>query len=244
MGSGDVDLPQPNNYPLVPSWFDAIAPVRRFRLQPTRFPVRNWNPDFLSLVTLAEFSALDWRDALDPGPPPEDDETLREVDYLIGLARVLRTERMGEILAQYQGHHKYYLGLLMVRPETHPATYLLLKIASRVTEFTMSYFKFKYNRPRPAQYCPPLMPPLDTTAHPSYPNGHALFGLMKAHCVADVVPQMEEPILVLAERIWKNAEIGGSTSQVTPSQAARSPMPQCRCFARAPLTRASSMKRD
>jgi hypothetical protein len=45
--------------------------------------------------------------------------------------------------------------------------------------------------------------------HPSYPNGHALHGLMKAHCVADVVPQMLEPMLLLARRIWHNAEIGG-----------------------------------
>jgi len=73
----------------------------------------------------------------------------------------------------------------------------------------MAYFKHKYNRARPVQYCPSLMPPLDTTAHPSYPNGHALFGLMKAHCVADAVPQMLEPMLMLAERIWRNAEIGG-----------------------------------
>jgi acid phosphatase (class A) len=118
-------------------------------------------------------------------------------------------ERLPEILAQYTTHHEYYLGLLMVRRETHPATYLLLKIAARVTELTMVYFKYKYNRPRPYQYYPALMPPLDTSVHPSYPNGHALFGLMKAYCVADVVPQMREPMLQLAQRIWHNAEIGG-----------------------------------
>jgi hypothetical protein len=32
---------------------------------------------------------------------------------------------------------------------------------------------------------------------------------MKAHCVADALPQMLEPLLLLAERIWHNAEIGG-----------------------------------
>jgi hypothetical protein len=85
----------------------------------------------------------------------------------------------------------------------------LLKIAARVTELTMVYFKYKYNRSRPYRYYPALMPPLDTSVHPSYPNGHALFGLMKAYCVADVVPQMREPMLRLAQRIWHNAEIGG-----------------------------------
>jgi acid phosphatase (class A) len=209
MGACDFDPLEPNCYPVIPTWFDAIAPVRRFRLPPTGFPARNWNPDVLSLVTIAEFAATNWRVALDPGPPPGEEDTNREVDYLIDLAKTQRAARMEEILAQYSGHHKYYYGLLMIRRETHPQTCLLLKIASRVTELSMAYFKYKYNRARPAQYCPPLMPPLDTTAHPSYPNGHALFGLMKAHCVADALPQMLEPLLLLAERIWHNAEIGG-----------------------------------
>ena len=161
------------------------------------------------MVTLAEFVTTDWRDNLDPGAPPNDEETNREIDDLIQLAQTQRADRMEEILAQYSGHHKYYYGLLMIRRETHPATFLMLKIASRVTELTMAYFKHKYNRARPVQYCPMLMPPLDTTAHPSYPNGHALFGLMNAYCIADAVPQMFEPMLRLAERIWHNAEIGG-----------------------------------
>jgi hypothetical protein len=173
MGAKDYDPPRPNHYPLERTFFDAIAPVHRYRMRPTGFPARNWDPDVLSLVTLAEFAATDWRDRLDPGPPPDADETNREIDTLIALAKMQRTQRMEEILAQYSGHHKYYLGLLMIRPETHPQTCLLLKIASRVTELTMAHFKYKYHRPRPAQYCPALMPPLDTTAHPSYPNGHA-----------------------------------------------------------------------
>lgn len=199
----------PIRYERTLTWFEAIAPSRDFRMRPTGFPARNWHPDMLSLVALAEFAATDWRDRLDPGPPPGEDETNREIDHLIDLAQQQRTERVDEILAQYVDHHKYYLGLLMVRPETHPATYLLLKIAARVTEFTLAYFKNKYNRARPYQYYPALMPPLDTAVHPSYPNGHALHGAMKAHSVADAVPQMEEPMLRLAKRIWQNAEIGG-----------------------------------
>jgi hypothetical protein len=209
MGARDVDLLWPNRYPLVPTWFDAVAQLTRLRLRPTGFPARNWNPEILALVTVAEFASGDWRNSLDPGPPPDEEETNREIDRLLEFGRTQRAGRMEEILAQYSGHHKYYHGLLMIRPETHPATCLVLKIASGITELVMAYFKHKYNRPRPAQYCPPLMPPLDTTAHPSYPNGHALFGLMKAHCVADAVPQMLEPMLLLAERIWQNAEIGG-----------------------------------
>ena len=37
----------------------------------------------LSMVTLAEFAAMEWQDRLDPGPPPDDDETTSEVDQLI-----------------------------------------------------------------------------------------------------------------------------------------------------------------
>jgi hypothetical protein len=209
MGAIWFDPVSPNRYPITPTWFEAIAASRDFRLRPTGFPVRNWCVDILALVALGEFAATDWRDRLDPGPPPGEDETNREVDYLIELAQQQRTDRVDEIQAQYLDHHNYYLAFLAIRPETHPATYLLLKIAARVTELTMAYFKYKYNRARPYQYYPELMPPLDTTLHPSYPNGHALHGLMKAHCVADAVPQMLEPMLRLAQRIWQNAEIGG-----------------------------------
>jgi hypothetical protein len=208
MGSAWYDPLEPNHYPLTPTWFHVIAPASRFRLQPTQFPPGNWNSDILSLVTVAEFAATDWRTRLDPGPPP-DEATNSEIDNLISLATTERESRMSEILAQYSGHHQYYLGLLMIRRETHPATYLLLKIASGIATITMAYFKYQYKRPRPVQYCPALMPPLDTTPHPSYPSGHALFGLMKAYCVADAVPEMLEPMLVLAERIWRNTEIGG-----------------------------------
>ena len=151
---------------------------------------------------------MDWQDKLEPGPPPDDSGTNREVDELIELAKQ-RPERCDEILAQYVNHHKYDLGLLMIRPGTHPATYLLLKIAARVTELALAYFKKRYNRARPYQYYPALMPPLYTAVHPSYPNGHALHGRMKALCVSDAVPEMLNPMLRLAERIWKNAEVGG-----------------------------------
>jgi acid phosphatase (class A) len=210
MGAGDHEPLHPNEYPMASSWFGAIAPrQKQRRLESTGFPLRNWNPDILSMVTLAEFATTDWRDKLDPGPPPGDKETARELDQLVKLANEERAGRISEILAQYSGHHMYYRGLLMVRKETHPATCLLLKIGSRITEMTMAYFKYKYNRPRPPQRLPLLLPPLDTTAHPSYPNGHALFGLMKSYCVGDAVPQMKEPMLELAKRVWENAEIGG-----------------------------------
>jgi hypothetical protein len=209
MGAMWVDGLFPDRYPTTATWFEAIARSGDVRLRPAGFPARNWTADMLSMVALGEFAAMNWRDRLDPGPPPNEDETNREIDHLVELARQQRSEHVEEILAQYTDHHKYYLGLLAIRQETHPATYLLLKVASRVTELTMAYFKYKYNRARPYQYYPALMPPLDTAVHPSYPNGHALFGLMKAHCVADAVPQMLEPMLRLAERIWHNAEIGG-----------------------------------
>jgi hypothetical protein len=95
MGACDFDPLEPNCYPVIPTWFDAIAPVRRFRLPPTGFPARNWNPDVLSLVTIAEFAATNWRVALDPGPPPGEEDTNREVDYLIDLAKTQRAAPHG-----------------------------------------------------------------------------------------------------------------------------------------------------
>ena len=209
MGSNWVDPLEPNEYPLAPNWHHAIAQASQLRLQPSQFRPVTGTRTFYRWSRSPSLPRWIGRDPLDPGPPPDHATTQAEIDDLVNLATTQRELRMNEILSQYTGHHLYYLGLLMIRQETHPATYLLMKIATNVAAMTMAYFKYKYKRPRPVQYCPALMPPLDTTAHPSYPNGHALYGLMKAYAVADVVPQMLEPMLALAERVWCNAEIGG-----------------------------------
>jgi hypothetical protein len=59
MGMRWDDPLDPECYPTSPTWFEAIALSPEFRMRPTGFPLRNWNPDMLALVALAEFAGTD-----------------------------------------------------------------------------------------------------------------------------------------------------------------------------------------
>jgi acid phosphatase (class A) len=175
------------------------------------FPERYWNADFRAMLTVAEFARAprDWREiALDP--PPDDDETRREIEYLVKLAQENRSaERVKEIIAQNAGFLGYFLDLMMMTPASHPASYHLIKIACRVAELTMPFFKDKFNRARPSQLYPALMPPVSVSGHPSYPSGHSLTAHLIADCLRDVCPANTEVLRALADRISVNREIAG-----------------------------------
>ena len=198
-------------YPMLQPLAEAVSPISRFRLQPKHFPATGWSADFRSLLVLAEFAGQqpDWREAIKAPPVPDDETTEREIQYLIDLARTQRASRVAEIVEQYSGFRQYLAHLLAVGPDSRPATYLLLKIGSRIAELVMTFFKDKFNRPRPAHFCPALMPPTHVTGLPSYPGGHALVGHLMALSVGAAVPGVQEAMQVLADRIAHNMEIGG-----------------------------------
>lgn len=176
------------------------------------FPTAYWNADFLALLTVAEFTrdAVDWRQMSLPFPP-DDAETGRELDYLLDLAKSYRSgERLAEIIDQNLGFLGYYVDLLMIRPDAYPKTHLVIKIACRVAELTMAYYKEKFNRARPSQLRPELMPPVLVTGHPSYPSGHALTAYLISNCLGSVCPGPTSTALAkLADRIAINREIAG-----------------------------------
>lgn len=212
MGQGRWwDLPLRREYPMHPALAEVVSPISRFRLKPTGFPAGSWSPDFRAMLTLAEFAGLqpDWRETIKVAPVPDDATTEREVQYLIELARTQRAARVAEIVEQYSGYPYYFVHLLAIGPESRPATYLLLKIGARIAELVMTFFKDKFNRPRPSHYCPPLIPPVDFAGLPSYPGGHAVVGHLMALCVSEAIPELRETLLVLADRIANNMEIGG-----------------------------------
>lgn len=205
------DIPPRREYPMHPALAEVVSPINRFRLTPKGFPAASWSPDYQAILTLAEFTGLqpDWREAIEVPSVPDDETTERELQYLIELARTQRAARLPEIVEQYSGYPFYFVHLLAIGPEARPATYLLLKIAARIAEVIMTYFKNKFNRPRPSHYCPPLMPPLDFAGIPSYPGGHAVMGHLMGLCVSEAIPELREALLVLADRIARNMEIGG-----------------------------------
>jgi PAP2 superfamily len=220
MGMGDWD-PQPNDpVPQNPP-LGTDKDLQKLRVPGKEslgmhYPEGAWNLDFKALVTVAEFVAVpaadanpkDWRGYCDPGDWKRNDID-QEIDDLLRLA-ALREQRLPEILAQHGGFMNYFLNGLLMDRASHPNSYLLLKIAARVSELTLSEFKAKYDRPRPAQLCPALMPPVARTDHPAYPSGHATMAFTKALCIAQVLPpRLATFVQALAERIAKNREIAG-----------------------------------
>jgi hypothetical protein len=228
MGSNLVFQPDPDcecpcespAYPLAQdeSWQRSKTPgnkdLRDIRLARAEYPERCWAPEFKALLTLGEFATTDWRKIdLSGLPPLSGIDTNAEIDALLALAEAERETLLREILVQHDGFGGYFLDMLTIRRETHPATFLVLMIASKVGELVMVYFKNRFRRPRPSQLCPALMPPLDVQGHPSYPSGHALQARLMAHCAAaateDCCPELAEALFVLAYRIARNREVAG-----------------------------------
>jgi len=124
------------------------------------------------------------------------------------MQRDERDERLPDILAQDTEFPQYFLHLLGMTEATHPETFLVLKIAARVGENAMVYFKDRYRRERPSQIIPALFPPVEFS-HPSYPSGHALVSHLMARCAATVRPEMKDALTELANEIAYNREAAG-----------------------------------
>jgi acid phosphatase (class A) len=176
-----------------------------------RFPRNGWNLDLLALSILGEFAKQDWRGRIKiAAPPPHADaRTLQEVNDLVALARTERGRRFAEIIDQDLNFHDYFAHLLMIMPQSHFETFVLFKAGARVAEMLMVSYKLVYERARPQQIYPRLLPVFDAPGHSSYPSGHALISRMIALCLADVAPQARSALIALSERIGHNREIAG-----------------------------------
>lgn len=175
------------------------------------FPQTSWDADLRSLIVLADYASTNWRERIKVSDPPADDvdQTRHEIEDLIQLARTERASMSEEIAVQDVEFPNYFLALMMMGQKSHPLTYLVLKIAARVAEITMVHFKNKYNRSRPSQLFPALLPQVNPPAHPSYPSGHALMSRLFALCMAEVNPDFRQALMALAARISRNREIAG-----------------------------------
>jgi acid phosphatase (class A) len=86
-----------------------------------------------------------------------------------------------------------------------------MEIGKAVGMMVAMYFKRIYQRPRPSQVYPPLMPLLLNPPHASYPNAHALQSNLMSQLLAQngVRRDMKEQLLALALRVGQNREIAG-----------------------------------
>jgi hypothetical protein len=144
-----------------------------------------------------------------------------EVTALTLAARDERAPAMGEILSQDVEFTTDFMALLAITPGSHPNTYRILHIASLIGSYAVLYYKGRYNRPRPSQLCPALMPPIPMPGHASWPSGHATQAWLKALCIEHVlqVPPgtlttgdreaVSSNLRTLALRVARNREIAG-----------------------------------
>jgi acid phosphatase (class A) len=209
-GQGTVPIGVIDPRPHLPTGFFPL-------LMGTDFARRAWDPMLYAQAVLAEFATTDWMKKVQLDGPPSDPAKLAlEIKELSGHDRPaaaghvsLRAARHDEILAQAQDPSLYWAGMLIASPATRPATWDLIAVATTIGQMVGMHFKLKFHRPRPVQLYPALMPPILTPPHPSYPNNHALQSLLIARFVGLAAPALQDPLVVLAERIGFNREVAG-----------------------------------
>jgi hypothetical protein len=178
-----------------------------------RFPESGWNAGFFAPLALIEFAKTGWQD-IDLGsikPPDDQDEIFREIEMLIGPDADERQERSQEIFDQMSGIVDYFAQVLMLSP-AQQNTLRVMEIADQAGLMVAIYFKDKFNRARPQQVFPGLVPLIPPPGHPSWPSGHSLESHMIALALKEVLPNvgnMHAALDRLADRIGKNREIAG-----------------------------------
>ena len=195
-GGGSPTFAMRADHPMVA---DDITPIAS-----PSFPVHGWDGDLYALTILPDFliatygsGGMSWEDYLigQIGSPPAvilsgprsgPADPRDSIDELRILAVTQRPEAMGEILNQNKRLQLCFLQLMMMTQTSHPRTYFVVKLATRVGEVVMMRLKRRFNRPRPVQYCPTLYPPVPVPGHASYPAGHAVLAHLVASCLIEV----------------------------------------------------------
>jgi membrane-associated phospholipid phosphatase len=103
----------------------------------------------------------------------------------------------------------YFAQCLMLSP-LQQNTLRVMEIADQAGLLAAMYFKNKYNRARPQQVSPGLIPMIPPPGHPSWPSGHALESNLIALALMQVMPKNRHAALqAMADRIGKNRERAG-----------------------------------
>jgi hypothetical protein len=169
------------------------------------FPRYGWDGDLFALTILPEFltaeypptTGTSWEQYIiaQIGPPPAvilsgpksgPADPRDSIDEMRILAVTQRPEALGEILNQNKKLQLCFIQMMMMSQVTHPRSYFVVKLATRVGEVVMMRLKRYFNRPRPVQYCPTLYPPVPVPGHGSYPAGHAVLAYLVASCLIEI----------------------------------------------------------
>ncbi len=182
-------------------------------------PPRAWDPQWYQMVLLSEFARA-WAPtlALDTTlttilttalQPANLEKERRELKSLIEF----RANLMSEAVAQMNGFEAYFQGALFFHSSSHPSTHLLYHGAMRAADLAVMHYKNKFQRPRPSQLWPDLMPPIAVPGHAAFPSGHATQANTAAAVLAAVagaiVPDVVDVTNRLAQRIARGREVLG-----------------------------------
>jgi hypothetical protein len=182
-------------------------------------PPRGWDPTFYQIVLLTEFArAWSPTQAMDAALGGILANALTNANQdnekwnLISLIE-FRDGVMNEVVSQMTSFDAYFQGALAYTKGTHPCTNFLFQGAMRAAEFAAMHYKNLYQRPRPSQLWPELMPPVQVPGHASFPSAHST----QAHTVAKVLRNVANGVVLsvddvttrLAQRIACGREVLG-----------------------------------
>ena len=190
----------------------------------TQFPTDAWDPSLRSQLVLAELSGTNWYEGalekiktdneIKPDPLDDLEVVTGLINELVKLRNEERATRSAEIAIQADNAGAYWAHLLYLTSRSRRHTATLVATGFAVGQMVGMVFKNAFNRARPAQLFPALMPAIATPSHPSYPSNHALQShLVRRLVVAGLPGEEENPmvpyIAALSHRIGKNREIAG-----------------------------------
>jgi membrane-associated phospholipid phosphatase len=180
----------------------------------SNFGRNNWTPDWYAWRILGDFGTTNWQTSIVIAPPlpPTDPTTQTEIEALKTMVLDERPDALGEILGQNEEFMRYFVAAMGATAGTHPMTMLVLNAANLVATMAVMHFKTKFDRVRPSQLIPALLPPIPVPGHASYPSGHSTQAHLFALCATEILPVTPGISVVLtklADRIARNREIAG-----------------------------------
>jgi len=190
---------------------------------PTAFPRAYWGAKEIATIVLGEFVEATAPKTNYKWNSPELRGLLKnildaaDVDKEIGELIELIEYRQGvmaEALAQRTNPWAYFRGIFLTDAPSAPYTRELVEIAVTIGHFQVQHYKRAFNRVRPSQISPALLPPIDVPGHAAFPSGHATEGHMIALCLSQVMPAAasagdQSPLIMMAQRIARNREVLG-----------------------------------
>ena len=183
------------------------------------FPPRAWDPAYYQIVLLTEFARV-W------SPTTAMDTALGGILANALLPANLQSERenlvamiefrpglLTEVVSQMTTFDAYFQGALGYTQSSHPCTNYLVQGCMRAAELAAMHSKNFFQRPRPSQLWPQLLPPVQVPGHASFPSSHATqahtLATVLQKVAAGVVPSVDDVTSRLAQRIARGREVLG-----------------------------------